>query len=229
VKRQPPTLLPVSPLARPSLDRVRRFSVTIRLHREGAPPELPQQVHRYKRSSSNIPNATGVPDVTRPGPSGRSAGYPRPSRRHRSRSTACSRSLSERSESGSSSSGSGMLPLYSGRITPRPRPDRPPKDARDRSMESRSRVSQGSGGIIRLAGRPRLRGGSCGCSDGGLVVMAEREGFEPPVDVSPQRFSRAPHSTALPPLHRHYTGPSAVVSSQWSGPQGKVFHCAQTI
>src|SRR5438876_785836 len=30
--------------------------------------------------------------------------------------------------------------------------------------------------------------------------MAEGEGFEPPEDLHPQRFSRPPQSTALPPL-----------------------------
>lgn len=31
--------------------------------------------------------------------------------------------------------------------------------------------------------------------------VAEGEGFEPPEGVNPQRFSRPPQSTALPPLH----------------------------
>ena len=30
--------------------------------------------------------------------------------------------------------------------------------------------------------------------------LAEREGFEPPEGINPQRFSRPPHSTTLPPL-----------------------------
>ena len=32
--------------------------------------------------------------------------------------------------------------------------------------------------------------------------MAEKEGFEPPEGVNPQRFSRPPHSTALPLLRQ---------------------------
>lgn len=35
--------------------------------------------------------------------------------------------------------------------------------------------------------------------------MAERQGFEPWEGINPQRFSRPPHSTALPPLRQaHY-------------------------
>ena len=33
-------------------------------------------------------------------------------------------------------------------------------------------------------------------------LVAEEEGFEPPEDFHPQRFSRPPHSTALPLLRR---------------------------
>ena len=33
-----------------------------------------------------------------------------------------------------------------------------------------------------------------------MKIGAEREGFEPPEGVNPQRFSRPPHSTTLPPL-----------------------------
>ena len=36
--------------------------------------------------------------------------------------------------------------------------------------------------------------------------MAEGEGFEPPEGVNPQRFSRPPQSTALPPLQVPTTG-----------------------
>ena len=32
-------------------------------------------------------------------------------------------------------------------------------------------------------------------------MMAEREGFEPSVDLRPQRFSRPPRSTTPAPLH----------------------------
>ena len=42
--------------------------------------------------------------------------------------------------------------------------------------------------------------------------MAERQGFEPWEGINPQRFSRPPHSTTLPPLlieHSHVEG--------WSG------------
>lgn len=31
--------------------------------------------------------------------------------------------------------------------------------------------------------------------------MADREGFEPSMDLRPCRFSRAVHSTSLPPVH----------------------------
>ena len=33
-------------------------------------------------------------------------------------------------------------------------------------------------------------------------MVAEGEGFEPPEGLHPQRFSRPPQSTALPPLRR---------------------------
>ena len=36
--------------------------------------------------------------------------------------------------------------------------------------------------------------------DGCLIFMADGEGFEPPVELPPQRFSRPPHSTALPTI-----------------------------
>ena len=34
--------------------------------------------------------------------------------------------------------------------------------------------------------------------------MADGEGFEPPVELPPQRFSRPPHSTALPPIRNYF-------------------------
>ncbi len=33
-----------------------------------------------------------------------------------------------------------------------------------------------------------------------MTLMAERQGFEPWEGINPQRFSRPPHSTTLPPL-----------------------------
>src|SRR5690606_5119618 len=44
----------------------------------------------------------------------------------------------------------------------------------------------------------------------GGARMAEREGFEPPGRVTGQRFSRPPHSTALPPLRGRYCATVAV-------------------
>ena len=38
------------------------------------------------------------------------------------------------------------------------------------------------------------------CPNGHLIFMADGEGFEPPVGLPPQRFSRPPHSTALPTI-----------------------------
>ena len=35
---------------------------------------------------------------------------------------------------------------------------------------------------------------------GHLIFVADGEGFEPPVELPPQRFSRPPHSTALPTI-----------------------------
>ena len=35
---------------------------------------------------------------------------------------------------------------------------------------------------------------------GRLIFVADGEGFEPPVELPPQRFSRPPHSTALPTI-----------------------------
>jgi hypothetical protein len=35
--------------------------------------------------------------------------------------------------------------------------------------------------------------------------MAEGEGFEPPEGLRPQRFSRPPQSTTLPPLRINYS------------------------
>ena len=39
----------------------------------------------------------------------------------------------------------------------------------------------------------------------GLSGLAEKEGFEPPVQSPGQRFSRPPHSTTLPFLRRKYS------------------------
>ena len=36
-------------------------------------------------------------------------------------------------------------------------------------------------------------------------ILADGEGFEPPVELPPQRFSRPPHSTALPPILNSFT------------------------
>ena len=35
--------------------------------------------------------------------------------------------------------------------------------------------------------------------------MADGEGFEPPVELPPQRFSRPPHSTALPTIRNFFS------------------------
>ena len=35
---------------------------------------------------------------------------------------------------------------------------------------------------------------------GGFIILAEREGFEPPEPSRAQRFSRPPQSSTLPPL-----------------------------
>ena len=42
------------------------------------------------------------------------------------------------------------------------------------------------------------------CPKGHLIFMADGEGFEPPVELPPQRFSRPSHSTALPPILNLY-------------------------
>ena len=36
------------------------------------------------------------------------------------------------------------------------------------------------------------------------LFLADGEGFEPPVELPPQRFSRPPHSTALPPIRNSF-------------------------
>ena len=36
------------------------------------------------------------------------------------------------------------------------------------------------------------------------LFLADGEGFEPPVELPPQRFSRPPHSTALPPIRNYF-------------------------
>ncbi len=38
---------------------------------------------------------------------------------------------------------------------------------------------------------------------GYFLFLADGEGFEPPEDLRPQRFSRPPHSTALPPIRNY--------------------------
>ena len=48
--------------------------------------------------------------------------------------------------------------------------------------------------------------------------MAEREGFEPSVEEYPQqRFSRPPHSTALPPLRVSGSVNEAWCLTRWLG------------
>ena len=37
-----------------------------------------------------------------------------------------------------------------------------------------------------------------------FLLLADGEGFEPPVELPPQRFSRPPHSTALPPIRNSF-------------------------
>ncbi len=39
-----------------------------------------------------------------------------------------------------------------------------------------------------------------------VKFLADGEGFEPPEDLRPQRFSRPPHSTALPPIRNCFSG-----------------------
>ena len=43
---------------------------------------------------------------------------------------------------------------------------------------------------------PRKTKNTCNIND----LVAEREGFEPPVELPPRRISSAVHSTTLPPL-----------------------------
>ena len=43
-----------------------------------------------------------------------------------------------------------------------------------------------------------------GITTGCLIFLADGEGFEPPVELPPQRFSRPPHSTALPPIRNYF-------------------------
>ena len=40
-----------------------------------------------------------------------------------------------------------------------------------------------------------------------MAEVAEREGFEPPVELPPRRISSAVHSTTLPPLREMKTPP----------------------
>ena len=46
-----------------------------------------------------------------------------------------------------------------------------------------------------------------------LVKMAEREGFEPPVESPPRRISSAVHSTTLPPLREAFSGRAGRVAA----------------
>ena len=39
---------------------------------------------------------------------------------------------------------------------------------------------------------------------GVVLLLADGEGFEPPVESPPQRFSRPPHSTALPTIRNFF-------------------------
>ena len=51
--------------------------------------------------------------------------------------------------------------------------------------------------------------------------MAEREGFEPPVELPPRRISSAVHSTTLPPLREMFRPPKG-----WSGRHGRAYGIA---
>ena len=52
---------------------------------------------------------------------------------------------------------------------------------------------------------------SRGVATGCIIFLADGEGFEPPVELPPQRFSRPSQSTALPPILNFFTdGLSAV-------------------
>ena len=46
-----------------------------------------------------------------------------------------------------------------------------------------------------------------------LQEMAEREGFEPPVESPPRRISSAVHSTTLPPLREALAGRTRPVAA----------------
>ena len=50
---------------------------------------------------------------------------------------------------------------------------------------------------------------------GCLIFMADGEGFEPPVELPPQRFSRPPHSTALPTILNFQIFPP-VFQTEWN-------------
>ena len=47
-------------------------------------------------------------------------------------------------------------------------------------------------------------------------LVAEREGFEPPVESPPRRISSAVHSTTLPPLRE------AIAPASGAGRQGRL-------
>ncbi len=81
----------------------------------------------------------------------------------------------------------------------------------------------GEGGIRTRGTRKRthaFQACSLSHSDTSPIIViecsAEGEGFEPPKGVNPCRFSRPVHSTALPPLQRHYADDLSDVSSSAS-------------
>ncbi len=60
---------------------------------------------------------------------------------------------------------------------------------------------------------------------GRVYFMADGEGFEPPVELPPQRFSRPSQSTALPPILNFYTaGLSNLRFCSLSAPGGAAHH-----
>jgi hypothetical protein len=48
--------------------------------------------------------------------------------------------------------------------------------------------------------------------------MAERQGFEPWVELPPQRFSRPSHSTTLAPLRNNYYNQTVYINENFQDP-----------
>src|SRR5262249_5341061 len=88
------------------------------------------------------------------------------------------------------------------------------------------RTENGAGAAIgaKTVNAPDLWSNYVGTRLGRTMIVAEREGFEPPIRVPVCRISSAGHSTTLPPLRKGWAGQPGrprVFSEGSGGSQGR--------